>query len=899
MIKFRKILCQALAVLMLMSNFYFNTDVLASPQNAAKSKIAPLNQNFLNYIGSSKTEKINGRVPEPYTITKSKSAGIKSDSSLPEQFDLRNVNGTIGITSVKDQGNIGSCWTFAACGAMESNLKYKQGETYDFSENNMITNNGFDYSPDEGGNRTMSVAYFAKWAGPVLESDDPYPSPAYSSNIITRNGLNPVKHLQDAIFIPARTSFTDYNEFKQAIMQYGAVDSSIYWPSDNDVSDKYNASTASYYYNADGKMLNSNDNTHEIAIVGWNDNYSKYNFVNTPPGNGAFICKNSWGASWGEDGYFYVSYYDSSIAEEGTVYLTEGINNYDNIYQYDPLGMVDQLGFGNNTAWFSNVFTPESSEGIEAVSFYTTKENTQYEIYTENNFDKNKFNNIKSHLAASGTIAMPGYHTIKFDTPVIVTPSSKFAVAVKLVENGEQYPVGIESKLPGYSGNATASIGQSYVSPDGQNWEDLQDVSLSNGESEPNVCLKVFTDKVDAVSPRISGIDLSDGTQNTPINQKINITFDQNINYSNENVVVTDSRGKTIDTDQSIQNNTLSVSPSSLLEYGMKYYVQIPYKMASDDNGSSATVISFTTCKQPQNEFYRLWGTDRYATSIAISQEGWKTSDYVVLAKGNDYPDALCAVPLAKAYKAPILLTDSNALTASVSSEIDRLGVKKAIIAGGVGAISDNIITTLKSRGIVCTRLGGDNRYDTSVIIANYLIENSGNRNQVVIATGNNFPDALSVASYAGFKGIPILLTTKDSVPDKVRNFIGVNSISSTYVIGGTGVISDSVYNSLPNPRRFGGNNRYETNYKVISSLAAEYDLNSVFMATGEDFPDALCGAALAAVTKSPVILMSKDSTKNGFANILYDNNSTGINSRYIFGGKGVISDSVVLSVIQ
>jgi putative cell wall-binding protein len=118
----------------------------------------------------------------------------------------------------------------------------------------------------------------------------------------------------------------------------------------------------------------------------------------------------------------------------------------------------------------------------------------------------------------------------------------------------------------------------------------------------------------------------------------------------------------------------------------------------------------------------RLQGVDRYATSISISKSGWETSENVVLASGLDFPDALSAAPLAKQLNAPILLIGGG-LDTALNNELNRLQIKNIFLVGGEGVVSKSIKEQLESKGIIVTRLSGNDRYETSLSIANYIIE--------------------------------------------------------------------------------------------------------------------------------------------------------------------------------
>ena len=203
----------------------------------------------------------------------------------------------------------------------------------------------------------MSTAYLSRWSGPATEAADPY----HAWNDRPSPSVSPVKHTQEVLFLPLRASATDNDTIKQAVMTYGAVTMAFYYEG----LPYYNSGTHAYYYNV---TTNSN---HEVAIVGWDDNYNTSNFAITPPGNGAFIVRNSWGTGWGDAGYFYISYYDKQVGEDDLAVFenAESTTNYDRVYQYDPLGWVSGFGYGDTTAWFANVFTAVGAEQLKCSKF--------------------------------------------------------------------------------------------------------------------------------------------------------------------------------------------------------------------------------------------------------------------------------------------------------------------------------------------------------------------------------------------------------------------------------------------------------------------------------------------------------------------------------------------------
>ena len=422
-----------------------------------------------------------GYVPSPVDLSHLKhTSTVKALAkvSFPAYYDLRIMN---KVTPVKNQGLAGCCWAFAACASLESNLK--PGEAWDFSENNLknVLSNaspaGFDYS--EGGDETMSIAYLARWSGPVNESDDPFSaSSVYSPNEL---GLPVQKHVQDVIFLPDMQGPLDYNLIKSAIQNYGAVHSVTFMA--DGINNYYNRTTKSHYY--DG---NSSPN-HEVAIVGWDDNFDKNNFTRIPPGDGAFIVKNSWGSTWGENGYFYVSYYDSNIGTKNSIFTAESSNNYKYIYQYDPLGWTSTYGYNNQTCWCANIFTVKSEEILKAVSFYATDSNCNYEIYIYTNPNSGPLNQSGPVFTQSGVSTTAGYHTVRLNTGILLQANQKFSVVLKPMTPGYNYPVAIEYPLSGYSSKAKANTGESFVSPNGNRWTDL-----TTTYSNTNVCIKAFTD---------------------------------------------------------------------------------------------------------------------------------------------------------------------------------------------------------------------------------------------------------------------------------------------------------------------------------------------------------------------------------------------------------------------
>jgi len=401
-----------------------------------------------------------------------------TSGALPEFYDGRNEG---RVPAVKNQGNLGTCWAFASLQALEASLL--PGESLDLSEDHMSIGNGFSIPQQEGGEFTMSLAYLLSWTGPVLETQDPY------GDGISPKGLKAVKHVQEVQMIPGK----DYEKIKQAVLRYGGVQSSLYtsMTDENSRSASYNEEAYAYCY------IGSKPPNHDSVIIGWDDNYPKENFQAEVNGDGAFVCLNSWGKGFGDQGYYYVSYYDSNIGMNNLVYsLTEDVDNYSRIYQSDLRGWVGQLGYGEDTIWFSNVYEANRDEVLSAVGFYATDSNTTYEIYgvekvngeadivTGGDFDRKV-------LLAKGSFGNAGYYTVPITGSVEgeqkLYKGERFAVIVKITTLDAVHPAAIEYDAGDGRTLVDISDGEGYISPDGKSWERVEK------KQDCNLCLKAYT----------------------------------------------------------------------------------------------------------------------------------------------------------------------------------------------------------------------------------------------------------------------------------------------------------------------------------------------------------------------------------------------------------------------
>jgi len=287
----------------------------------------------------------------------------------------------------------------------------------------------------------------------------------------------------------------------------------------------------------------------------------------------------------------------------------------------------------------------------------------------------------------------------------------------------------------------------------------------------------------------------------------------------------------------------------------------------------------------------RIYGNTLYDTAVEISKNGWDNAPVVVLATGGNFPDALTGTVLAHKKNGPLLLTESDHLNAAVSAELKRLRTKEVYLLGGTVALNVAIEQSLKDQGILPQRLSGWDQYGTAAAIAGVATPSS---TQAFLVNGEHFADALSISSYAASQGIPILLTRSDSLPPETAQTLTQLGVSQVTLIGGKAVIKDIVeeqLGKLPQPvkvtARYAGYDQYQTNTTVLNQLP--FETSNIYVATGENFPDALAGAALAAKSDSPIILLPR--TQLGASTAAYLNQKRAAGSAFtIFGGWGVIT---------
>lgn len=481
--------------------------------------------------------------------------------TIPASYDSRSYN---RVTSVKNQNPYGACWSFATMAAVESSMISKglyNKNNIDLSEMHLVrysyqsnagdplggTNSdqfSYPYTDaaklcDAGGNPLVQYHVLANWKGAVPDSYNTYPNNPNKNTIDDAYGHNMV-HVQQFY----RINTADRNSVKKAIMDYGAVTGSLGY------YDLFmNNSTGAYYCNA---PIGQN---HAITIVGWNDNYSKSNFASgrayyldgeltystQPTVNGAWLVKNSWGTSWGNSGYFWMSYQDLSIGSAMCAFEADKVGTYDHNYQYDGTWF-------NTTAYgttFANEFVIKSCrQDVKAVSFDTPSANCSYTVKIYKNLTNPanpESGTLVSEATTSGTTKFSGLYTVKLKNKVAMEANTRFAVVITITKgssNGNMYAECSQSYATanGYLRHtATAAANQSFVK-NGSSWTDY------GASYNRNLRIKAYTS--DNVVPTGIGLTYDSLTLEKGKTQQIGVKVipdnakDKSVTWTSSNTAV-------------------------------------------------------------------------------------------------------------------------------------------------------------------------------------------------------------------------------------------------------------------------------------------------------------------------------------------------------------------------
>ncbi|MGM0843652.1 MAG: cell wall-binding repeat-containing protein [Bacillota bacterium] len=286
----------------------------------------------------------------------------------------------------------------------------------------------------------------------------------------------------------------------------------------------------------------------------------------------------------------------------------------------------------------------------------------------------------------------------------------------------------------------------------------------------------------------------------------------------------------------------------------------------------------------------RLGGENRYETASILSEIGWDAAEQVVLARGDDFADALASTPFAAKINGPILLTGGTKLPIETITEIQRLGAEKVWVMGGQNAISESVIDRLINEAHVeVERIAGENREETSLKVADLL---GTAHEEAIVVNKNKFPDAIAVGPYAALNQIPIILSHHSKMNSESESLL--QKAGKTYFIGGEAVLADSLMNEVRNGERIAGDNRYTTAVRIADRFfpTADYPV----IATGEDFADGLTGSLFAARLNQPILLVQQNKVDDSVKRFFYHR---GVSNYTVLGGYDAVDQYIYYKIVE
>ncbi len=309
---------------------------------------------------------------------------------------------------------------------------------------------------------------------------------------------------------------------------------------------------------------------------------------------------------------------------------------------------------------------------------------------------------------------------------------------------------------------------------------------------------------------------------------------------------------------------------------GKSYYFDQTGAMVTGEQNIDGIDYSFNENGEAISKWDVIKGNNRFSTATEISKMNYATGGTVVLVNGNAVADGIAATPLAASENASILLANADNLPKETADRMKEIAPQKVIIVGGENAVSKALEAKIANDyAVEVQRIAGKDRYATSFEIAKKLVESGAEINTAYIVAGTGEADALSVASKAGADKQPIILTGKDSIAPEMYAWLKEQNLEDAYFIGGNKVISDNVINSVNEittndvtANRIAGNNREETNAKVIEKLYTG-GFSNVYAAKSNVLVDALSAGPMAAQRNCPVVLVNTNGLTDAQKNVL------------------------------
>ena len=416
------------------------------------------------------------------------------------------------ITSVKNQGNWGTCWAFSSTAISEASLIKEfpdkfNAENTDLSENLLsymlshpalygqlnssgdtaTYNEGSTYYLEYGGNVWAAGLGLMNGIGPYNESSD-YPYSEYNTPSIAEKNFTESEYYEvrnssvakiTGVYQAHINNNSDNDEFKQLIMDYGAASLSY---NENHTDNKFGEDGSSYYYNP-----NEYTSNHAVTVVGWDDTIPASSFKTTPAGDGAWLIKNSWGEYSRDNGYFWLSYYDKSISGVGVAYdfTVDGADDYfDTRYSYDGGNSLASFGYSRPDIYGANVFTADEDSYVTGAAAYTSAgNNIELSVYTGLQNASDPTSGTKSAVATMSNVKYEGYYSLKFDTPVKVKKGESFAIVAKITKDSGTVRIYSEYgfSMYGLTYDLKANKGESfYTYNPSYGWFDCTDSGKNN-----------------------------------------------------------------------------------------------------------------------------------------------------------------------------------------------------------------------------------------------------------------------------------------------------------------------------------------------------------------------------------------------------------------------------------